>query len=327
MIKSIVLGVLFFIINIFNAYAWDDKGNESGYLNNNLFLTAQYSVHTQYMDEYLYTNVNNTKSSELNWQNKFTSVLTFGIEWKPIKSLTLGFIGSFNVFKNTGIYQMDDYDWVYVMPTEHHTHHSNHTEGKFKYMNFDLFGKYNFYSLNLNSNSNLNFYALLGFRYTEITSGAMGGTYWYYNGEEIGTFENDGVGLEYRQRMFMPYFGLALEYQYQRFSTILTFKNSILNLIKARDWHRERPDGQQYTDMKFDFVYQYSFDLNIGYWLNDRLRVFSFVSMLHTIHNKDNQSYYSNLRDFGKTYVGMSNISYSFGIGFTIGLDTHSKGH
>ena len=145
---SLLFSIFIFTI-AFNAYA--DENRTYGD-NNKLLFTAQYDNHFSTMHEYLYNETWQHKNSQLDHRNKFISLLTLGIEYKPLNWLSFGFNASFSLAKRSAKYRMDDYDWQdFSNPLDPLTDHSWHTQGKYKYVNLDLFGKIRYLQLSLNN--------------------------------------------------------------------------------------------------------------------------------------------------------------------------------
>ena len=327
---ALLLLSFLFSTPIFNIYANENRTYGD---NNKLLFTAQYDNHFSTMHEYVYDESWSHKNSQLDHRNKFISLLTLGIEYKPIDFLSFGFNASFSLAKKKKKYRMDDYDWMDPNnPADPLTDHSWHTEGKYKYVNLDLFGKIRYLQLSLNNYGLLNFYAIIGFRYVEMSAIQNGQSYYLYSDESIYGIvplaeyheENKKIdGLKYRQIMFLPYYGLAFEYKYKAFSSILTFKNSFLNKATDYDMHYNRGI---YSSERYKMVFNYSLSLNIGYWITNNVRVFFETSINQTLHKKAYEGTATNEIDVDEIetldckYAGMSNIYYSFGVGLTVGF-------
>ena len=318
-----------------NAYANENRTYGD---NNKLLFTAQYDNHFSTMHEYLYNETWQHKNSQLDHRNKFISLLTLGIEYKPLNWLSFGFNASFSLAKRSAKYRMDDYDWQDVEnPMDPLTDHSWHTQGKYKYVNLDLFGKIRYLQLSLNNCGLLNFYAIIGFRYVEMSAIQNGQSYFLYLSNSLtgGIIplseyheENEKIdGLKYRQRMWLPYYGLAVEYKYKAFSSILTFKNSFLNIGTAYDAHYMQ---DMYSRERYKMLFNYTLSLNVGYWITDNIRAFVEASINHTLYKKGhkgnimtyeyNGTEYEIIENVSYKYAGMSNIYYSFGVGLTVGF-------
>ncbi len=147
------------------------------------------------------------------------------------------------------------------------------------------------------------------------------GGYWYNSGQDIGPMPiEDETGLDYGQKLFLPYFGVAFEYQYKRFNAILTFKNSFLNYARVFDRHYARTNIDDNESIEnYGFFYNYSLSLDVGYWILDRLRVFMIFDVMQTLKDKTtNRTIFG--KDIGYMSYGMSNLAYSISVGMTFDI-------
>lgn len=311
-----------------NAKA-DIKNNYG--LNNKLLFTIQYNRLSSTMNEYVYSDDLSHKNSELNHVNKYVPVLTLGLEYRPINLLMFGFRSSFTIYDNSSKYRLDDYDWMDFSRPNVLTDHSWHTEGKYKYINIDIYGKLMLFRFGkIDKYGLFSFYSFAGFKYIESTATQHGLSYYLYNSidkygriielDQYWEANEDYDGLRYRQRLYLPYYGFSLEYQYKSFQSILTFKQSFINVGDAKDNHYNR-DLIFYH--KFRNLSNYYLSLNLGYWINNNIRVFTELAMSKTFHNISKYGYEYNYKEEKKEYfssVAMSNTYYYIGIGLNIGF-------
>ncbi len=316
-----------------NAKADDNKNNYG--LNNKLLFTIQYNRLSSTMNEYLYSSDFTHKNSELNHVNKHVPVLTLGLEYRPIHLLTFGFRSSFTIYDNGGKYRLDDYDWLDFSRPNVLTDHSWHTQGKYKYINIDIYGKLMLFRFGkIDKYGLFSFYSFAGFKYIESTATQHGLSYYLYSRldkdsgrvielDEYFEDDEDCDDLRYRQRLYLPYYGFSLEYQYKSFQSILTFKQSFINTGDTKDNHFGR-DLTSYN--KYRNLFNYYLSLNLGYWINNNIRVFTELAMSKTSYNIS--KYYAYYFDeYNQQYkkeslstVAMSNTFYYIGIGLNIGF-------
>ena len=335
------------INSLYHEYEEEEKRTKHDIRNfgekNKILFTLQYNQLFSTMNEYLYSEDWSHKNSQLDHVNKYISVATIGLEFTPFLfyvQASVGMKASFTVSHKSGKYRMDDYDWT--LPNTQNdplTHHSWHTEGKYKYVNLDLYGKIRFFKIGDTKNfGSFNFYALLGFRFIESSAIQHGMSYFLYADSssnplaEYYETNNDVDGLKYRQRMWLPYYGLAVEYRARVLSVILTFKNSFLNKGTTYDAHYLR---DMYSRHTYRSLFNYSLSLNIGCWLTDNFRIFIEAGMNRTDFKRAEKGRIQQFETYTNPYNGsnstteyrqdykfaaMKNFNYSFGGGLTIGF-------
>ena len=309
----------------------NDKMRVGGYafLKNKWRFTFQYGLLQSRMNEYVYNVESSELLSKLIWRNTAVSILTGGVAYRPVDLFEIELKGSITPTKGSGRWRMDDYDWVdgYDKPF---TDHSFHTEGEFTYINLDLTTKLRLFELGkIDDNGIFSLWTLLGISYTELSSLQDGMSYVWYNRGAYVREENDENGLLYRQRLVTPYLGLSAIYQYKRFSILMEFKYSFLNVAKTLDIHYNR---DYYTYDNYHNIPVYALRINTGYWITNHIRAFfeasfaetktkSVYSIMVTIPDEEHTYYQDGYIVYhGRSGEGMNNWRYIFSLGINVGF-------
>lgn len=161
---------------------------------------------------------------------------------------------------------MDDYDWL-SNQQKHWTHWSGSPDTHLNYANeFDINT-----SIWLIKNPFYWVGPVIGYRQTRFSWTAFGGHYWYNNGRDIGDFKQGERGIGYRQKLNVPYMGVAGSYRY---------RDVELNaLLKFSPWvHAEDNDEHYMRSLTFrektHHSRYYSTAVDMGYYMTPAVMLF-----------------------------------------------------
>ena len=216
------------------------------------------------------------KISQLDWKIKNVPIIKLGAAWDINESWTVKG-GLWSAMNNDGDAHMEDRDWLepnQSSPSDISTHPGTKLRNAYE---IDLNTTY--WLLN---KSNYKVGALTGFQYTQFKWDAIGGTYQYDNGTDVGTFPNNEVGIDYKQEFKVFYLGLAGEYSIDKSDFGAQVKWSPWVDAKDTDNHKFRDEVfYDKSSGHSDFI---SLSLNYGYNFTPNVKL--YAEYAYTIYDE-----------------------------------------
>lgn len=243
------------------------------------------------------------KLSQLDWKYNNAAVAKGSVEWDLLPLISLGASGWTTLAGRGG--RMDDYDWE-IDTQEKWTDHSSHPNTKLNYANqFDL----NIKSWIFNE-PEWRVGLMAGYQESRYSFHSKGGTYNYNNGQDIGEWPADIIGIGYQQKFRMPYIGITGKYRYNDFEMSGMFKYS--------GWTRSSDNDEHYLskqtfNSKVRNQNYFSLSGDIGYYLTDKAKIYLEGSWSRVINKKGDMSVYDHTSGTSESGDDASGIeSYSF---------------
>jgi outer membrane protease len=185
--------------------------------------------------EYVYEN--GDKLSELIWDMQHAFVISADLGLRLTHALKFNIKGSIGGHIDN---YMEDYDWLArdygVSDWTDRSQHDDTELDHFARIDFSL--QYDFLSTDRAALG-----ALLGLRYASVQWSAYGGSYIYTSDpsttfrDQVGTFDDDELGITYEQDFATPYLGLAASLSHDRVSLRGSLVASPFSFIETKDDH------------------------------------------------------------------------------------------
>ncbi len=242
--------------------------NHGQSMTDNITLDASVGWLAGKSQENVYDIDDGSKISQLDWKIKNTPIIKLGFAWEPTRRLTLNARGWTTLASRSA--KMDDHDWIDSSQSRW-SDWSTHPNSRLNHANeFDL----GITGWVLNQ-PRYRLGGVIGYQQTRFSWTAIGGSYQYDNGTQVGTFPQGEHVSGYRQRFSLPYLGVAGLYRYQQIEFNL--------LLKFSPWIQARDNDEHYLrELTFrdnaDDVRYYSASLDVGYYLTPHAKVFTALS-------------------------------------------------
>lgn len=265
--------------------------------------------------EFVFTDSYADQLSLLNWEIKNVPIIKTDFTWNISPNLSFNINGWTTVGKKT--VTMNDYDWQDPVNRNQLTDWSNHPDTSLNSANkIDL--NFTYWLLQKPS---YNVGLLFGYEHSQFSWTARGGSYQYSLADQYGNyisgsalsdhgnFPDKAMGIGYKQKFSLYYFGLTANYRYNNYEINATAKMSPWVKSSDQDEHymRNLTFYEKAEDSEF-----YAVTLNAGYYISPRIKLFTEITWneYKFAHAKTTIKGY-----YGESNAGISSRYYNLGIG------------